>query len=344
MKKLLIPLLCLCLLLGGCAASRPTDAVTAFYASLYPDQTITRAEDGSIRISRPEGEDLTVEARDVPPVSTEDARCEIESVDRMQLYCRVWNESDGERAVPRISTAALYVSLEGKWWPVPLMWNEAAIQAWLQPGESLGLPIPLTYGWQELPAGEYRLVHGGELPCSLDFSLRRGERGDSVNGSFPIPEANSTDLEPKEEAVRFSLQGRPEGWADPQLRLYRSSSDGRKIWHFSDTGGDLKLSWRELNETEVQLLQEVQAESGKSLQRWEQDFSQRKSAAAAYLKTDAYDAAGKKLSGSRWYVVYAESPGRDYEALAQLLDALQVCIHFWPTPLSGYYLPIVVPG
>ena len=147
MKKLLIPLLCLCLLLGGCAASRPTDAVTAFYASLYPDQTITRAEDGSIRISRPEGEDLTVEARDVPPVSTEDARCEIESVDRMQLYCRVWNESDGERAVPRISTAALYVSLEGKWWPVPLMWNEAAIQAWLQPGESLGLPIPLTYGW-----------------------------------------------------------------------------------------------------------------------------------------------------------------------------------------------------
>ena len=167
---------------------------------------------------------------------------------------------------------------------------------------------------------------------------------DSISDTLLLPEPDPKDLDPKLEALRLSLEGGAVGWEDPQLRLYRSSSDGRKIWHFSDLGGELKLSWRELNETEVQLLQEVQAESGKSLQRWEQDFSQRKSAAAAYLKTDSYDLTGAKLPESRWYAVYAESPGRSYEELAELLDALQVCFHIWYTPLSGYYLPIVLPS
>ena len=349
MKKLLIPLLCLSLLLGGCAVSRPTDAVTAFYASLYPDQTITREEDGSIRITQPVGKDLSCEAAELTPASTEEGRWEIESAQRQHLICRVWNESGQEREMS--GGGMLYASLAGAWWPIPLTWSGPLIRLYLQPGESGLLAIPLTCGWQELPAGDYRYVNGGDLPFSLDFSILRSERGDSVNcysvnDRFPIPEPDPTDLVLHEEFLRLTLWKKIPGWEAPQLRIYQDGATGRKTWHFSDTGGELKLSWRELSAAEGELLEALWEDEDTPirLQHWEQDLTQGEAVASAWLKYELYAYPDETLLREGWYAFYAESPGRDVDALLQLLRELQVCASFWDRPSSGLGLYIMVPG
>ena len=363
LSTLLLLSLCLSLLLGGCSfgAARGPQAPD-FFRSLYPEAEVTVEEDGSLRLKGP---DYSLHI--IPEASPEaewNPNLGVEPAELTKHWLRLDTSSVTGIILrePRISGISLYALLDGQWWPIPFSRADTSDLRWICEGRGGSLAIPLTIGrWQALPEGDYRILHRDELRDGADFSMdfRLSRSGDSLLvhcSSCPDGETVTRTLtweagdeaEPGSEQIRLRLnareEDRPAGWQEVETRVLREADKGRTVWEFRAGEELLRISWRELNGTEVELMQAVlsDTEEARRIRIWSQDFREGESVAVAYQRED--HVIPDAPDPAAWYVFYAESPGRDYPALLELLEALELSAYYWESIYNGWQVRFHVPA